>query len=321
MAENIDIIVVNFNGEKFLENCLSSLMAQTCKNRIILVDNASQDGSLESVESNYPNIEIIRNDTNLGFAKGVNLGIEHSNSRYIATLNNDTIADPFWLENLVNVMESDTSIGICASKMYFMDRKDILNSTGHAIYRGYCIWERGVFERDVGQYDNKTDICGACAAAALYRRELFQDIGYFDEDYFMYNEDVDLSIRAMLRGWKIKFVPKSIVYHVHSGSTSMNSDSSVYYNSRNLVWTIVKDIPTKPLLVDLPWILFQNILSIGWYITQRQGRPIIKAKFDAILGLPKMIKKRKKIQGGKIVPDKEISKWIQPWRPMRRSKY
>ena len=290
-------VVVNYNGEKYIERCMESILSQTCKKfRILVVDNASTDRSIQiirNIADRNLRVEVIRNDENVGFAKAVNQALELIDSSLIALVNNDVFLDNKWLEEMVKSARNDLRAGIFASKIYFLN--GLINSTGHAIYRGLAVMERGFFERDLGQYDETCYVAGACAAAALYRRKLFEDIGFFDEDYFMYNEDVDLSLRAILRGWNIRYIPTAIAYHVHSASTGFLSDFSVYYNSRNWVWSILKNVPTSVLVREFPFFIARNLTSIIFFCSSGKFS-VLRSKIDALRSIEKCLNKRRKIQ-------------------------
>ena len=290
-------VVVNYNGEKYIERCMESILSQTCKKfRILVVDNASTDKSVQiirNIADRSSKVEVIRNDENVGFAKAVNQALELIDSSLIALVNNDVFLDNKWLEEMVKSARNDLRAGIFASKIYFLN--GLINSTGHAIYRGLAVMERGFFERDLGQYDETCYVAGACAAAALYRRKLFEDIGFFDEDYFMYNEDVDLSLRAILRGWNIRYIPTAIAYHVHSASTGFLSDFSVYYNSRNWVWSILKNVPTSVLVREFPFFIARNLTSIIFFCSSGKFS-VLRSKIDALRSIEKCLNKRRKIQ-------------------------
>ena len=216
------IVIVNWNGLHFLKECLSSVEQQTYRYyETILVDNGSTDGSIAYVKSHYPTVRIIALDRNEGFAKANNLAMEEAlrqKINYIALLNNDTKADRRWLEHLMQVVKKDAKNGICASKMLLMSDPTVLDSTGH-IFQSGKISDRGHGEVDSGQYDDKPDVIGACAGACLYRREMLEAIGLFDESFVTYCEDAELSWRAHNSGWKARFVPESVVLHYHGGTT------------------------------------------------------------------------------------------------------
>jgi len=216
------IIIVNWNGLLFLNDCLTAAEQQTYENyEIILVDNGSTDGSIDFVRHNFPKVNIIELGENYGFAKANNIAMRealHKKINYISLLNNDTKADKRWLESLVYVSKMNEKIGMCASKMLLMSDPSIIDSTGHVFLSGK-IGDRGHGEIDSGQYDHKLDVIGACAGACLYKREMLEDIGLFDESFITYCEDAELSWRAHNRGWKAKYVPDSIVLHRHGGTT------------------------------------------------------------------------------------------------------
>ena len=222
------VIVVNWNGKRFLDECLTALGRQTYPNfGVILVDNGSTDGSVEFVRERFPRVDIISLPENIGFAGANNRAITRAladGTQYVALLNNDTKADEQWLEHLVRVMASGRDIGICASKMLRMDDPRILDSTGH-MFKWGRIFERGHGEVDARQYDDQLDIVGACAGACLYRKEMLEDIGLFDERFGSYYEDAELSWRAYNRGWRARFVPESIVLHHRGGTTKSDRRS------------------------------------------------------------------------------------------------
>lgn len=315
----VSVIIVNYNGRIFLEKCLASLSVQTYSAiEIIIVDNGSADDSVDYVKKEFPSVRLIICKENLGFAKGNNIGIKESKGELIATLNNDTEVVPEWIEKLVNVMNSDKNIGMCASKMLFMKNRGIINSTGLCISRSGACWDRGMSEYDIGQYDTIEDIFGPCAGAAMYRRAMFEEIGLFDEDFYAYMEDTDLAFRGRLAGWKCIYVPDAIVYHVHGGTAGYMSDYTVYYGNRNIIWYPIKNFPTWILIICLPWIIGRNIAIIPYYILKGYGKVILRSKVDGIKGIPRMIVKRSQnknkgdIKKGDIKKG-DIKKYLETW--------
>lgn len=310
----ISIIILSFNGKQYLEKCLMSVAAQTYRDfEVIVVDNASMDGSIEYLESHFPWVRIVKNRENLGFAGGTNSGIKQAQGEYILTLNNDTQVDGHFLEYLVRPMQSDKNVGMCASKMLLPDGR--INSTGICISRSGAAWDRGMSEPDEKQYDSLEDIFGPCAGAALYRKRMLDEIGLFDEDFFLYMEDVDLAFRGRLAGWKCAYVPQAKVYHIHGGTAGFGSDLSVYYGNRNVIWYAVKNFPTGILLTSLPWIIVRNIAVIPYYALRGQGRVILKSKIDAVRGLPAILKKRSLVM--RRVSDREIGRYIHSWANLK----
>ena len=312
----VSVIIVNYNGLRFLKPCLSSLAAQSFKNfEIIFVDNHSSDGSSGYIREQFPSVTLIETEKNLGFAGGTNTGIRASCGDYILTLNNDTITDPHLIDNLVRPMASDSRLGMCASKMLFPDGR--INSTGICISRSGAAWDRGIFEQDSGQFDTEEEVFGPCAGAALYRRAMLDEIGLFDEDFFIYMEDVDLAFRARRAGWKCMYIPSARVTHFMGGSAGINSDISVFYGNRNLLWCMIKNFPVRTLLISLPWIIGRNCADIPYYMSKGKGKVIIRAKCDCLKGVLKMVKKREKHITR--TSSEQIEKWISVWMNIHRS--
>lgn len=306
----VSVIIVNYNGERFLKECLDSLRAQTYTDfEVILVDNHSSDRSNEIVGHTYPEVILIRNTANHGFARGSNDGIRASRGRFILTLNNDTRLDPGFIKEIVRPQIHDGKVGICASKMLYPDGR--INSTGTCISRSGAAWDRGMSEPDHGQYNQPGEVFGACAGAALYRREMLDEIGLFDEDFFMYMEDVDLSFRARYAGWRCVFVPDAVAYHHHGGTSGVGSDTAVYYGNRNILWVVFKNFPRTLLLSSLPWITGRTIGTIGFYAAKGQLQVILRSKIDALYGLNLSLQKRKTTIHK--VPGDEVSSWVHTW--------
>ena len=315
----ISIVVLNYNGLRYLDDCLSSLAMQTIRDfEVIVVDNASTDGSVEHIEANFPWVRLVINKKNLGFAGGTNSGIRAARGELIFTFNNDARADSRLLEHLQKPMSdpnmANSKVGVCAAKMLFPDGR--INSAGICVSRSGAAWDRGMFESDEGQYNLQEEVFGACAGAALYRKKMLDEIGLFDEDFFLYMEDVDLAFRGRLAGWKCIYVPEAVVYHHHGGTAGFGSDLSIYYGNRNVIWYAIKDFPTRLLITSLPFILARNLAVIPYYALRGQGRVILKSKLDALLGIPKMLGKRQRVQ--RLASPKEISKFIKTWSKIKR---
>jgi len=310
----ISVVVPNYNGRRYLEGCLSSLSDQTFRNfETILVDNGSSDGSAEFTREKFPEVRIVENETNLGFAGGVNSGIRSARGEFILTLNNDTIADRDLLRCLAEAIGSDDGVGMVAPKMLLFDGR--INSTGICVSRSGAAWDRGMGEADHGQYDEACEVFGPSAGAGLYRREMLEEIGLFDEDFFMYMEDVDLAFRGQLAGWRCLFVPEARVCHFHGGTAGFGSDLSVYYGNRNVLWYPVKDFPARLLVTSLPWIAGRNLAVIPYYALRGQGRTALRSKVDGLRGLPLMLGRRKKVV--RKVSEREIRKHIRTWSEIR----
>jgi hypothetical protein len=311
----ISVVVLNFNGRQHLEGCLSSLRSQTCDDfEVIVVDNCSADGSVEFLKEKFPEFRLVVNSSNLGFAGGTNSGIRQARGEHILTLNNDTVADRRFIERLAEPMSQDPSIGMCASKMLFPDGR--INSAGICLSRSGAAWDRGMFERDSGQYNLAEEVFGPCAGAALYRKSMLDEIGLFDEDFFLYMEDVDLAFRARLAGWRCVYVPDAVVHHHHGATAGFGSDLSVYHGNRNIIWYALKNFPGGFLVRSLPWMLGRNLLVLPYYALKGQGRIILKSKADAVAGAPRMLRKRGQLL--RRAQEKEITRYIQTWSRIPR---
>lgn len=296
--ELVSIVIPNWNGKKFLAGCLKSLIGQTYSPiEIVIVDNGSSDGSVEYLEASYPQIKLIRFNTNTGFSVAVNKGIKESCGKYVALVNNDTVADSRWIEELVLAIRRSPEIGSCGCKMLAYDNHQLLDGAGDGYRRGGLPGRIGHREIDSGQFDQPRYILGACGGAALYKRSLFEDIGYFDEDYFAYLEDVDLGLRAQSAGYKCLYVPSAVIYHLGCGTTGSGYHPLVVKLSAQNNWnTLVKNIPLPLLLRFLPQIVYWQLYYLAVVIL-RGGQlwPWLKGTASALKLLPKMVEKRAEI--------------------------
>ena len=314
-GERVSVVIVNFNGQKYLEECLGSLEHQSTRGfETILVDNGSRDESVGYLRNRFPWVLIVENGKNLGYAGGANAGIRAARGDLILTLNNDTIPSPDFIEKFTGLVPDDPSVGMWAAKMVFPDGR--INSAGICISRSGASWDRGMFEPDRGQYDRNEEVFGPCGGAALYRKKMLDDIGLFDEDFFLFMEDVDLAFRARLAGWRCMYNPSAKVVHVHGGTAGYRSALSVYYGNRNICWYPAKDFPLPFLFSSLPWIIGRSLGVIPYYLALGLGKAAIRAKMDGIRGIPKNLQKRK--ENHVRVSNREIARWIHTWAGMER---
>ena len=302
----ISVIVVNWNGKKFIEECLNGLNKQTCSHfSIILVDNRSDDGSLELVQENYPQVQIIGLTENLGFAAANNIAIKSTDTEYVALLNPDTVPEPRWLENLLKTLEKYPEAGMAASKMLLYDHPNMIDRAGDVYTTAgtALLCGRG---QSADCYINQKPVFGACAGAALYRRRMLDDIGLFDEEFFLLYEDVDLSFRAQLRGYRCLYVPDAVVYHKASSSIGDDTPVSVYYSHRNLEWVYIQNMPASLIKKSLISHIVYDVAAFFFFVGKGRGADFIKAKWHALKGLKRVLKKRRRIQSGKRVADDYI---------------
>lgn len=250
----VSVIVPNHDRKELLASCLESLMAQRFGNfEAIVVDNGSKDGSREFLKSRETDkLRAVFLDANLGFAAACNAGIAVARGRYIATLNNDAQADPFWLHSLVKAMDSSPQSGMASSKILVLPEKRIIDKVGHLIYLDGLNHGRGCGEIDHGQFDIEKDCLFPDGAAALYRKDMLDQIGGFDERFFAYGDDCDLGLRARRAGWPCVYVPEARAYHLHSATAGRYSSLKAFLIERNRIWVAIKNFPL-PLLLASPF--------------------------------------------------------------------
>jgi GT2 family glycosyltransferase len=305
----VTVVIVNWNGGDFLERCLTAMLAQTATpHEIILVDNASSDGSLETARR-FPLVRLLAQDSNTGFARGNNLAINAAvaGSEWIALLNPDAFPQPRWLEECLLSAQRNPQFDIFGSKLVNASVPLLLDGAGDAYHVSGLVWRIGHGTPAAALHESEYEVFSPCAAAALYRRSALLEAEGFDEDFFCYVEDVDLGFRLRLAGYRCLYVPLSVAHHVGSGTTGgQNSDFSVYHGHRNLVWTFVKNMPGLLFWLLLPLHLVLNLASIIWFAFRGQGRVILRAKRDALIGLPKMWRKRQQIQKSRIASISDI---------------
>jgi GT2 family glycosyltransferase len=307
-ATPLSVIVLNWNGKHFLRECFDSLRSQTFRDfQTILVDNGSTDSSLDYVRQEFPEVRVIALNHNAGFAGGNNVGIQASTGEYVALLNNDTKAHRQWLESLKTTLDAHPEVGFCASKILLYDQPDIIDSAGDLFYTCGVGEKRGRSQKDDERFAKSIPVFGACAAAVLYRREMLEDIGLFDEDFFAYAEDVDLSFRAQLAGHKCLFVPQAVVYHHLQGTSRSLPDESLYLSRRNAFCALVKNMPAALLWRRLPYVLGYYFAVDLAYIGKGKVRPILKARLANIRRLRRTLAKRRQIQAGRRVSDEYIN--------------
>lgn len=304
LRHGVTVAIVNWNGERYLERCLSALLAQTvAPDEIILVDNASSDASLEIVRR-FPTVRLLAQNENLGFARANNLAINAASgdSGWIALLNPDAFPEPRWLEELLLAALNNPGFDIFGSKLVNAAEPSLMDGAGDAYHISGLVWRVGHGAPAPSRPERTREVFSPCAAAALYRRGMLIEAGGFDEDYFCYVEDVDLGFRLRLKGHRSLYVPTSVAHHVGSGTTGgQHSDFAAYHGHRNLVWTFVKDMPGPLFWLLLPLHALLNLGSVIWLLSRGQGKVALRAKRDAFRGLPKMWRKRREIQRHRVV--------------------
>lgn len=309
-APRVAVVIVNLNAGEFLPRVLDSLAAQTvAPARIIVVDNASSDGSAEAVRERYPDVELIALDRNTGFAAANNLGVRAAEGcDWVALLNPDAFPEPDWLEALVAASRESPGHAFFGSRMVSAREPDRIDGLGDCYHVSGLSWRREHGRRVAGRRAPATavDTFSACAGAALYRRDVFLEAGGFDESFFCYIEDSDLGFRLRLQGHRCRYVPQAEVRHVGSALTGVESDFTVYHSNRNLVWAWAKNMPSPLFWIYLPAHLIVNALMVLLYALKGQGRVVLAAKRDALRGLPRVLRARAEIQSRRVVSPLEL---------------
>jgi GT2 family glycosyltransferase len=274
----------------------------------ILVDNGSRDGSVEYVRERYRDVKVVSLPRNLGFAGGNNAGIRAATGKYIALLNNDTRVDQAWLASLLLEAESSPrAVGMWACKILSYDKPDIFDNVGLLLYPDGLARGKGRLENDHGQYDQRGEALFPSGCAGLYRREMLDEIGLFDEEFFAYADDVDLGLRARLAGWGCVYVPTARVYHKYSSSSSAYSALKAFLVERNRIWVLLKYYPFEMILIS-PFVTGVRLLVhlygaiIGKGASGRFSEQssivhaiavLLKAWYAALEALPNIYKQRR----------------------------
>lgn len=291
------VIVLNWNGRRWLDGCLTALHAQTQRpDEIVVVDNASTDDSVAHLRAQWPGVRVIGLPSNAGFAAGNNRGADDATTDYLIFLNNDTQAEPAWIERLVHGAEANPAMGMVTSCIVYLDKPDVVDSAGDGYLR--C---GGGFKYGHGQpaaeWRESREVFGACGAAFLIRRDLFQALRGFDESFFMVYEDVDLSYRAQLRGARVWYRADAVVRHAGSASMGRVSEHAVYHGQRNLEWTWFRNSPGRLLWRSLPAHVAYTIAGAAGYLKQGRFGPWCRGKLAAAAGMPRVLRERMRAPG------------------------
>lgn len=291
------VIIPNWNGKRFLPTCLGALRQQTFRDfETILVDDGSTDGSQEFIRHEFPETRLVALDTNRGFAHAVNEGIRAAHGDVVVLLNNDTEAEPRWLEEIARALEQNPRAGVVACKLRLFDKRDYLHSAGDFYRVDGIPGNRGVWEKDTGQYDDARGIFGGCGGAVAYRKTMLDEIGLLDEALGSYCEDVDMNWRARLAGYPVAYAPNAIVYH-HVSATGGGPIAS-FSNGRNFIWVLAKNYPSglwkkyrKEVLAAQLLITKSALLS--WRGAAARAR--LRGQIAGVLGLPHWLGRRAEV--------------------------
>ena len=316
---NVSIVIPNYNGKHFLENCLKAVFAQTIENmEVIVVDNGSTDGSQEYLDT-YPGVHVLKLDKNYGFCGAVNAGIKAADSEYVILLNNDTEVESNFAKELLSAIQADDKVFSCSSKMvqYYNrarmdDAGDYYCALGWAFGRG----KGGLVEN----YDTPVNIFASCAGAAIYRKKMLESLGYFDENHFAYLEDIDVGYRARIHGYRNVYAPKAVVYHVGSGfSGSAHNSFKVKLSSRNSVYLAYKNMPFLQIILNSPFLLLGHLVKWLFFLKKGLGKDYVQGVKEGFT----LCKREKKVRFlWKNLPNYcriQLELWLNMARRLKRS--
>ncbi len=299
----VSVIIPHWNAAHHLPTCLNSLRSQTYPRvEVIVADNGSTDGSLELLARDYAWARVLPLGENRGFAGACNAGMREARGEIVVLLNNDTEADPRWLEEVVAAFERYPEAGLVASKMLLFDQRDTFHTAGDFYRVDSVPGNRGVWQKDVGQYDREEYVFSACGGSAAYRKAMLEQVGLLDEDFFYSCEDVDLAWRAQLAGYRCVYAPRAVVYHKLSATGGGVTAS--FYDGRNFIYLLFKDYPG-----DLWRTYWRAVLRAQLRITAEAlgawrgpaARARLRGQLAGLLGLPKMLRKRRAVQHSRTV--------------------
>jgi GT2 family glycosyltransferase len=297
MAPRVAAVIVNYNAGEHLERTLGCLARQTLHPaRTILVDNASTDRSLDGIAECHPEVELVRLERNVGFAAANNLAVRLADDcELVALVNPDAFAEPDWLATLVSAAEEHPEYSFFGSRLVLSLTPELLDGTGDVYHVSGVAWRRDQYwPAELARGRGET--FSACAAAAVYRRDAFLEVGGFDESFFCYYEDSDLAFRLRLAGHRCLHVDDAVVHHYGSATSGVRSDFSLYHSLRNQVWTYVKNMPGPLLLLYSPLYLLNALLALIALTFEGRARLMLRAKRDALRELPRVLRERRRIQ-------------------------
>jgi len=294
----VSVVIPNWNGRRWLEGCLASVAEQTlAPDEVVVVDNGSTDGSLEYLRCDHPRVRVVELAYNSGFARAANLGLDAASGELVALLNNDVRLSPTWLETIVGAFWREPRVACVACKILELGDPSIVYDAGDILRRDGVCEQRGRFCADDGRWDQPGEVFGACAAAAVYRREAVLQTGGFDERYFAYLEDVELALRLRLAGWRCLYVP-AVAWHAGEGSSHRLRGGHHRLVARNTLLLVAKAFPLR----WLPLVLYRQ-LGWGWHaVRERRLRSHLSGLLAALPLLPSMLRERRRAAGSATLP-------------------
>ncbi len=300
--KKITAIIVNWNDKDVIGKCIQSLLDQDrTKIDIIVSDNGSDDGSVDSIRRRFPSVQIIENGKNLGFGSAINRGLATARGDYLIFLNSDLMLDPKCIGELAKFLDSDSSIGGAIPKILYIDRRDTINSLGVLINYTGIAYPNLLDQKDSSWMEPFESACGGIF---MLRREVYETIGGFDEDLFLYHEDHDLSWRIRLTGWKLTVIPEATMYHHYNFNKGVQK---FYFSEKNRLYLLLKNMEIKTLAIISPALILVEFsqwfhaVTNGWFFFK------IKSYFEILSLLPRIFEKRRKLKSLRKKPDSEIA--------------
>jgi GT2 family glycosyltransferase len=306
------VLVLNWNGRDLIGDCLDSLRQQTFRDfETIVVDNGSSDMSADFIRKQFPEVRLLALAGNAGFCGGNNAAFAASAGELIVLVNNDAELDPRFLEAMDQAAGNHPDVGMFAACVRMFDRRNVFDSTGLLVYPDGICRSRGWLEEDRGQYDEPADVLCPNGCAAVYRRAMLDEVGFFDDAYFAYLEDLDLGLRGQLRGWTCKYVPGAVAYHKKSMTSGYHSAFKAFHVERNRIWNAIRLLPLRLLVLSPLWTLARYVVQ-GFAAASGRGVSsgfrrdysrvtllsiLVRAYASALARLPEVWRQRREIQG------------------------
>jgi len=323
-SPSVCVMVLNYNGQQFLKDCFDSLRACIYPNfRVMMVDNKSTENDVDYVEQNYPEVQILQTGKNAGYSRAYNIAFKNSDAKYFVLLNNDVKVKPDWLDHLVEAAEKDESIGALQPKIQSMVQEGHFEyagaSGGFMDYLGYPFMRGRLFfdiEKDEGQYDDEAELFWTSGAAMFARASALEKSGGLDEDFVHHMEEIDLCWRLHLAGYKLKVIPKSMILHFDGGTIKPFSFMKLYWNHRNGIFMLIKNLSYKTLLITMFKRYTLDLINVFYSALVRfdfkHSQAILKAHFWILGHMGFIIKKRKQTQQNAIVSAQEVEQLFYP---------
>jgi len=304
-------VVVNWNGGTVVSDAVASLLVQDLASvEVVVVDNASSDGSAEALEARFgARVHVVRSPRNAGWGAANNLGIHASSAAFVVLLNSDAVAEPGLVRELVAAAEADPRIGMVAAKVLDYERRSRIDTVGHLLYPDGLNRGRGRLEEDLGQFDGETEALFPSGAAALYRRSMLDEIGLFDEGFFLYGDDAELGLRGRLAGWRCALAPRARAYHRYSYSSGAYSSLKAFHVERNRVFVLCGLLPWSWIVLSPVWTALRLAFQ-AWGAVRGRGAAAhlarerslwhlalvtLRAWAAALAGLPRVLRRRRRL--------------------------